>query len=196
MPPEVSQQLLDDPHTNAQSSQQATVLFTDLLGFTPWTQELNDDDILDLLNEALNGAVKTVTSAGGVLDQYVGDAVLGIFNVIADAPDHAFQAIYAAWQFIQVMQKVDAFEFSIGISTDRAAVGVIDNDDQASYTAVGPAVSQAKQLQEIAQAHQIVISATTYALVQDRVDVQLAGSHLLAGRKLSGDVYVVTAIRP
>lgn len=171
-----------------------TVLFADLRGFTSWTEGVDPETALHMLNGKLAIAVDALIGHGGALDKYMGDAVMGVFNTPLPDPDHAWHAVQAAWQLIRALKREPILQFSVGINTGTAVAGNIGTAQAMNYTVIGDAVNQAKRLQEMAKPGQVLISGTTQALLPDEVGLLPLGSFQLRGRSQETDIYAVTSL--
>ena len=191
LPASVADQMIADPSQAKPggSQQEVTILFADLRGFTTWSEHLPPEEMVQLLNQKLSMAAEAIIAHDGLLDKFMGDAVMGIFN----SHNHAIQAIQAAWQFTQALQD-EPIRFSIGINTGSAVLGNIGTYQAMNYTAIGDAVNQAKRLQEMALSGQIFISGDTYQHVKEKVKTNSLGMQRLRGRQQLVTVYEVTGI--
>lgn len=169
-----------------------TVLFADLRGFTRWTENVAPETALHMLNEKLATAVTALTEEGGIVDKYMGDAVMGVFNAPDDEPDHARHAVRAAWKIIQSLKDDPVLCYSIGVNTGTAVAGNIGTADVMNYTVIGDAVNQAKRLQEMARPGQILISQSTYDLTKKHVYAFPLGGFQLRGRRQETHIFHVT----
>lgn len=196
VPEAVARDLIANPH-NARPGgvrQEITILFADLRGFTSWAEKVSPELVLDLLNEKLAVAVAAIVDAGGLLDKFVGDAVMGLFNTPQPDPDHAWHAVQAGWHFMKALEGSGTLRFSVGVHTGTAVVGNIGTPTVMNFTAIGDAVNQAKRLQEMATGGQMFISGDVYRLVQDRVRVERVGDVLLRGRSHTTEIYELIGI--
>ena len=98
MSPDVATALLADPTQAALGEEVAevTVLFADLRGFTPFSERTTPDRVVAMLNQYFGRAVPVLLANGGTVVQFVGDAVMALFNAPARQPDHALRAARAA----------------------------------------------------------------------------------------------------
>ncbi len=196
LPKAVAHRLAANPQ-NAQLGGErrfVTVLFADLRGFTRWTEGVEPETALHMLNEKLATAVTAIIETGGIVDKYMGDAVMGVFNAPEDDEDHALHAVRAAWQIAQSLNDDPALRYSIGLNTGTAVAGNIGTADVMNYTIIGDAVNQAKRLQEMARPGQILISQSTYDLTKKHVYAFPLGSFQLRGRQQETHVFHVTEV--
>jgi class 3 adenylate cyclase len=171
-----------------------TILFADLRGFTSWTEGVDPETALHMLNGKLSIAVEALIDHGGTLDKFMGDAVMGVFNTPLADPDHALHAVQAAWQLIRALKYDPVLQFSVGINTGVAVAGNIGTAQAMNYTVIGDAVNQAKRLQEMAKPGQVLISGATQALLPDEVGLLSLGGFQLRGRSQDTKIYAVTGL--
>jgi class 3 adenylate cyclase len=173
-----------------------TVLFADISGFTPLSEELEPESAMRLLNDFLTLAGRAVFEQEGTLDKFTGDEVMALFNAPVDQEDHALRAVAAA---LTIRHRLQTFEcdaiserrlhFKIGISSGEVVVGNAGMPNLMNYTAIGDTVNVAKRLQEEAEPDQILITARTYEAVQGKVSARALGPRHVKGRTAAVQVY-------
>jgi class 3 adenylate cyclase len=174
MSPDVATALLADPTQAALGGDVAevTVLFADLRGFTPFSERTTPDRVVAMLNQYFGRAVPVLLANGGTVVQFVGDAVMALFNAPARQPDHALRAARAALGMQAAIEAVAEREpdwprFRVGVNTGPALIGNIGSDEFRNFTAIGDTVNLAARLeQEVAEAGQVVLGPTTHAAVK------------------------------
>jgi adenylate cyclase len=125
-----------------------------------------------MLNQYFGRAVPVLLANGGTVVQFVGDAVMVLFNAPARQPDHALRAARAALGMQAAIEAVAEREpdwprFRVGINTGPALIGNIGSDEFRNFTAIGDTVNLAARLeQEVAEAGQVVLGPTTQAAVK------------------------------
>jgi class 3 adenylate cyclase len=174
MSPDVATALLADPTQAALGGDVAevTVLFADLRGFTPFSEKTTPDQVVAMLNQYFGRAVPVLLANGGTVVQFVGDAVMVLFNAPARQPDHALRAARAALGMQAAIEAVAERErdwprFRIGVNTGPALIGNIGSDEFRNFTAIGDTVNLAARLeQEVAEAGQVVLGPTTHEAIR------------------------------
>lgn len=168
-----------------------TTLFSDIRGFTDMSERLDPDDLQAVLNDHLSAMTNLVLAYEGTLDKYIGDCVMCFFNAPERQPDHALRAVRLALEMQaahhQVMARwhgrVPLPPIGIGVSTGETMVGNFGSVKRLEYTAIGHDVNLAARLCGVAEADEVLISHSTYELVQDYIEVeakpvmQLKGIH-------------------
>ncbi|UCG29648.1 MAG: GAF domain-containing protein [candidate division WOR-3 bacterium] len=161
----------------------ATILFSDIRGFTSLTERIPTVTSVEILNDFLSSMSEEVFNQDGTLDKYIGDCVMAIFGAPVAHPDDALRAIKAALGMKKRVQqlraqwhdKIDAsmlevFEIGIGIHTGEVIAGNIGSIERMEYTVVGTAVNIASRLESVAKPGQILISRSTYACTKDSIE--------------------------
>jgi class 3 adenylate cyclase len=174
MSPDVATALLADPTQAALGGDLAevTVLFADLRGFTPFSERTSPEQVVAMLNQYFGRAVPVLLANGGTVVQFVGDAVMALFNAPARQPDHALRAARAALGLQAAIETVAEREpdwprFRVGVNTGPALIGNIGSDELRNFTAIGDTVNLGARLeQEVAEAGQVVLGEATYAAIK------------------------------
>jgi class 3 adenylate cyclase len=174
MSPDVATALLADPTQAALGGDVAevTVLFADLRGFTPFSERTTPDQVVAMLNQYFGRAVPVLLANGGTVVQFVGDAVMALFNAPARQPDHALRAARAALGMQAAIEAVAEREpdwprFRVGVNTGPALIGNIGSHEFRNFTAIGDTVNLAARLeQEVAEAGQVVVGPATHEAIK------------------------------
>jgi class 3 adenylate cyclase len=171
---DVATALLADPSQARLGGEVAevTVLFADLRGFTPFSEQAPPERVVAMLNEYFGRAVPVILANGGSVTQFVGDAVMALFNAPTRQPDHALRAARAALGVQRAIEEATVREpgwplFRIGVNTGPALVGNIGSAELRSFTAIGDTVNLAARLEELAGTGQVVIGPGTHAAIAE-----------------------------
>jgi adenylate cyclase len=174
MSPDVATALVTDPSQAALGGTivEVTVLFADLRGFTPFSERSSPQRVVGMLNEYFGRAVPVLLAHGGTVVQFVGDAVMALFNAPTRQPDHALRAAAAALGMQRAIEEVAARErdwprFRIGVNTGPAVVGNIGSAELRNFTATGDTVNTAARLEEVAEVGQVVIGPATHTAIAE-----------------------------
>jgi len=192
----------------------ATVLFTDIEGFTTIAETLPPADLLEWLNTYLDAMTRVVTAHGGVVNKYIGDAVMALFGVpiprlsetgiaqdaiqavrCALAMSAELEQLNAQWQ----TQGLPAIAMRVGIYTGPLVAGSLGSSQRLEYTVIGDTVNVASRLEAFQKedtagalgACRILIGATTRHYLDERFQVEPVGLAKLKGRKEEIAVYRV-----
>jgi class 3 adenylate cyclase len=199
--PDVVSALLADP---AQSDLggavvEVTALFADLRGFTSFSEDATPAAIVALLNRYFGIATRCVLTEGGTIVQFVGDALLALFNAPARQPSHARRAACAALAIQAGIEPLasahpDWPRFRIGINTGPALVGNIGSEAVRNFNAMGDSVNVASRLESAAEPGTVVLGGVTRDALGDRADVVALGDLMVKGRRQPVRAYVLRAL--
>lgn len=203
-PPAVVEQLLRDPSQLKLGGvrKPISILFADIRGFTTFSERLGPEELVEVLNSYLAMAADAVLAFDGVLDKFMGDAVMGLFNVPLDQTQYTLRAVKAALKMQQAIGEFHArvgverqLNFGVGLNAGEAVVGNIGTEKQRNYTAIGDAVNYAKRLQENAKGGQILISLAAYELVKDQITAVELPPLPVKGRSVPEPVWEVIGLK-
>ncbi len=157
-----------------------TAIFADVRGFTTFSERLEPEVLMSVINQYLAISSKVLQDFQGVIDKFMGDAVLGLYNTqLNPLQDHALRCVLSA---IKIVQDVEALHkelppnyqlrYGIGIHTGPATIGNIGSASRKEFTAIGEAVDYAKKYQETAGGGEIVISPATYEQIKHAIECE------------------------
>lgn len=184
-------------------SRDIAVLFVDIRGFTPMSESLEPEQVVEILNEYLQLTTESIFKNGGTLDKFIGDATMAVFNAPFDLDDYVYRAVCTARDIAAGSQELEeklmkrfgkTVSFGIGVNCGRAVVGNIGCDFRMDYTAIGDTVNTAARLESNAKKGQILISEYVYEAVKDRVEVTEIGEIPLKGKSKGVFVYQVDKV--
>ncbi len=178
---------------------EATILFTDLEGFTAIGERLSPVELITTLNQYFGAISEPIERHGGVINQFQGDAVLATFNLPAQRADHAAAALRAA---LEIQRVLAARRFGngielrsrVGINTGTVVGGLVGTSDRIGYTVHGDEVNLAARLEQINKAHgtRIICSQRTRQLAgDDGFRFRALGSETVRGRVQPVTLYAV-----
>ena len=164
--PRQVKQLQDNPELLKLGGERrrCTFLFTDVRGFTSLSETLEPEEVTEIMNKALTIQANAVKEYGGMVDKYIGDAMMAIFNAPIDLEQHETKAVQTALKIKQDMAEADlGIEIGIGINTGEAVIGNMGSDTRFDYSAIGDAVNLAARLESSTKevGEDIVIGYTT-----------------------------------
>ncbi|MDA9041470.1 adenylate/guanylate cyclase domain-containing protein [Gammaproteobacteria bacterium] len=193
--PRQVKQLQDNPELLKLGGERrrCTFLFTDVRGFTSLSERLEPEQVTEIMNKALTIQANAVKKYDGMVDKYIGDAMMAIFNAPIDVPDHENKAIQAALQIHKDMQEANlGIEIGIGINTGEAVVGNMGSDTRFDYSAIGDAVNLAARLESSTKeiGEDIVIGYNT--AIKSAISLSLLKPIYVKGKEKSVQVFKVS----
>ncbi|HXG40540.1 MAG TPA: adenylate/guanylate cyclase domain-containing protein, partial [Candidatus Limnocylindrales bacterium] len=199
--PEVAHALLADPDQAALggATVETTVLFADLRGFTAFSERSDPAAVVALLNAYFGAAVPIVLREGGTIVQFIGDALMAIFNAPVRQPDHALRAARAALAMQEAVGTVAAGHpdwprFRVGIASGPAVVGNVGSDEVRSFTAIGDTVNLAARLEASAEVGRVVVSAATAAALGGAAELRRLEPLRLKGKSGPVEAFELLAV--
>ena len=152
--PRQVKQLQDNPELLKLGGEKryCTFLFTDVRGFTNLSEKLPPEQVTDIMNKVLTEQVTCIQAHGGMVDKFIGDACMAIFNAPLDIDEHEKRAIACAQDMktaIHRLQKTlpEPVAIGIGVNSGEAVIGNMGSDTRFDYSAIGDAVNTAARLE-------------------------------------------------
>ena len=206
---EVMEELIADPEALALggASREVTILFTDIKGFTAMSEHMPPTDVVELLNEYFTEMVDIVFRHGGMLDKYVGDAMMLLFGVPRpyESPDEApRRAVRCAVELQKKMTELrerwkeralPLLHMRIGINTGEVVAGNIGSIKRLEYSVIGDSVNLASRLEAAAPVDGVLASEATYRYVADEVIAQRKSPLVVRGRQRPVEVYEIFDVK-
>lgn len=180
------------------------VLFVDIRGFTPMSEGLKPEEVVEILNEYLSLTTSAIFKNKGTLDKFIGDATMAVFNAPFDLDDYVFRAVSAALDIAAGSSALEeklmarfgkSVSFGIGVNCGDAVVGNIGCEHRMDYTAIGDTVNTAARLESNAARGQILISEAVYKALEGRINATEIGVIPLKGKTKDVFVYQLDSIR-
>jgi len=201
MSPDVATALLADPAQAELGGAMVdvTALFADLRGFTTFSEQVTPHEIVELLNRHFEAATRAVLDEGGTVVQFVGDAMMALFNAPARQSDHPERAARAALALQKAIEDIyidqpDAPRFRVGVNTGSALVGNIGSEQLRNFNAMGDAVNVAARLQTVAEPGAVVIGESTLSQLGANTQTTPLGPLSLKGRVQPVEAFILHAL--
>ena len=170
-----------------------TMLFTDVRGFTNLSEQLEPEQVTELMNKTLTIQANAVKKYGGMVDKYIGDAMMAIFNAPIDVDMQEDRAILTAIEIKEKMEEADlGIEIGIGINSGIVMLGNCGSEDRFDYTAIGADVNLAARCESSCKAvgEDIVIAKNT----AQQTDIPLIKLDPIAMKGIAEPVEIYTTI--
>jgi adenylate cyclase len=194
----IHRQDVDEEAMMAPDEKMVTVLFTDIVNFTPFSERLSPGEVSLQLNQYFGEMTDIVFKYSGTLDKYIGDAIMAVFGAPIEREDDAQRAIQAALDMrravFQMMERTEPnrqFSVRLGINTGKAVAGNLGSPRRMEYSVIGDTVNTAARIQSIAEPNQILIGEKTYEKVKGRFNMIKIGKKSVKGKSKAVTVYEV-----
>jgi adenylate cyclase len=184
-----------------------TVLFSDIRGFTNFSEKHEPEEVVSLLNEYLGAMTNIVFEHDGTLDKFVGDAIMALWGAPVGQPDHAERACRCSLAMIRKLKELQAkwtaegkyaIDIGIGINTGDMVVGNMGAEGKKmDYTVIGDNVNLGARLEGLTRKYNnhIIISEFTYEKVKHFVKVNELGSVTVKGKEKPVVIYDLVGIQ-
>jgi class 3 adenylate cyclase/CHASE2 domain-containing sensor protein len=188
-----------------------TVLFSDIRNFTTISEKLDAHEVVQMLNAYFSEVCEPILERGGMVNKYIGDAVMAVFGAPKSYPDHPRRALAAALEMVEVGKSFQAwmqqhfpdrglppFAIGVGLHTGTCVVGDIGSARRTEFTAIGDTVNAASRLEGVTKELGVwlVASAATIAAAGDGVKTGKRETVTVKGRAEPIEVFEVVALEP
>jgi adenylate cyclase len=171
--PEVINQMLENPEVMQLGGvrQELTVLFSDVRGFNSISESLSPERLCELMNDYFTPMTSLVLRSGGVLDKYIGDAIMAFWGAPIALPNHADAAAQVALDMLRALDQVKEdfkkkefplIDIGIGLSTGPMSVGNMGSLERFTYTVMGDAVNLGSRLEGLTKDYGVRIMISEY----------------------------------
>lgn len=179
-----------------------TVLFADIRGFTSMSEKMTAEEVSVILNEYFSEIEPIITKYNGVINKFIGDAIMAIFGEPIQDINHPQNAIKCACEMLDKVAELQGkwlkegkpkIEIGIGLNTGEAFVGNIGSEKRLEYTVIGDMVNLASRIESYNKVYKtnLLISSSTYSCVSDIVDVIKISDVTIRGKAKKMDIYEV-----
>lgn len=182
--------------------QNMTAYFSDIRGFTAFSEKLDPQTLSQVLNEYLTPMTEIVFRNKGTLDKYMGDAIMAFFGAPVNYKDHAYHACLSALESMKKLADINVvfkekgwpeINIGIGINTGEMSVGNMGSQIVQNYTIMGDAVNLASRLEGATKEYgvKILISETTRKSLDDSIVTRYVDTLRVKGKSLPVEIYEV-----
>jgi len=193
-------EITGEPSPDAER-RQVTVMFCDLVGSTPLSERLDPEELREVIHDYQSACARVIRRFDGHIARYLGDGLLVYFGYPASHEDDAQRAVRSGLGILEAMNRLNMrlqqklmvnLQIRLGIHTGIVVAGDIDENEQLESDAiVGDTPNIAARLQKLAKPDTLVISSTTYHLIEGYFDCQSLGAYSLEGISAPMEVYHV-----
>lgn len=170
-----------------------TVLFADIRNFTSLSETMDADSTTKILNEYFSALVPIIEKHNGILNKFMGDAILAIFGEPKKTTNHALDAVKCADKMLKKVKHLQEkwldegkpkIQIGIGISSGDAFIGNIGSKERFEYTVIGDTVNTASRIENYNKVYKtnFLISEETYKRVKSNIDVITIKNVLIRGK--------------
>jgi class 3 adenylate cyclase len=193
--PKVAEELLHGNVPLGGEIRDVSVLFCDIRGFTPLTENMKPSQVIDMLNEHMSSLTKVVYDDQGVVDKFVGDLIMALFGAPKSYGNDTLHAVHCALKMLETRNALNQvskykIEVGIGIASGQVIAGRMGASDRNNYTVLGERVNLASRLCSNAGRGEIIIDEETHNRIKD-----LAITESVSKLKLKGYAEPVEAFK-
>ena len=188
---QIAEELLSNPVELGGEERTATILFSDIRGFTSFCEDLPPQKVLEELNKVLSCISNIVEAHNGVVDKFQGDAVMALFGAPVSSRDDAANAMAAGLEIIaEVGSAENPLSACVGINTGLVVAGNLGSANRLNYSVIGDAVNLAARLESLTRLYNVanIVSAASKAAAPDFVYRELDKVQVV-GKNKSVNIY-------
>ena len=182
-----------------------TVLFSDIRGFTSMSEKMAAEDVSVILNEYFSEMEPIIRKYNGVINKFIGDAVMAIFGEPIQDINHPQNAVKCAYEMLKKVEYLrekwmhegkPKIEIGVGINTGEVFVGNIGTENRMEYTVIGDTVNLASRIEHYNKVYKtnLLVSASTYAHIAAIADVIKISEVQIRGKSKKMNIYEVLRI--
>jgi adenylate cyclase len=205
--PEVATELLRRGVTLGGEEREVTVLFSDLRNFTGMCEALPPQEMLAILNHYFTRMAAIVEKHGGVVDKYVGDALMAIFGAPLANADDADRALRSAIEMLDALDELNrdwrarglpTIGAGIGVNTDIVIAGNMGSETRLNYTVIGDGVNLASRLEGLTKIPEyearLIVSAATLSKAKGRYRTRRLGEVAVKGKQNATEIFALLGL--
>jgi len=202
--PKVLTEILKNPTRVALGGQEKemTILFSDIRGFTTMSEGLQPKELIRIMNNYFSAMTEEILRHDGIIDKYIGDAIMAFWGAPLDDPNHATKALEAALAMVERLKKINLdfkaqgdpeINIGIGLYTGLAVVGNVGSNLKVNYTVLGDTVNTASRLEGQTKEYgvKIILGESTKNRAQGNYQFKSLGSTKVKGKEIPINIYTV-----
>ena len=177
-----------------------TIFFSDIRGFTTISEKLKPEELVHLLNEYLTEMTTIITDDEGLVDKYMGDAIMSFWGAPLEQPNHAEMACSSSLKMMKKLKElqnkwkkegIPSFDIGIGLNSGEAIVGNMGSSNRFDYTAMGDSVNLASRMEGLNKIYgtNIIITENTQKVVKDKFETRKLDVVQVKGKKKPVYIY-------
>jgi adenylate cyclase len=202
---EVMSQVMNNPHTLRGERREVSILFSDLRGFTPMCEAMPVEAVAAHLNEYFGAMTDAIFTRRGMINDFVGDAIIAVFGAPLADPDHALHAVQSAMGMERALSTLNqrweaaglpSLHMGIGIHTGEVFVGNVGGAVKLKYAVLGDPVNATARLESLNKelGTHILITEEAHTALGDRVEAKDRGQFVVKGRTRPLRVFELLAV--
>jgi class 3 adenylate cyclase len=175
---EISEAILEGRVKLSGARYEATVMFTDIRGFTAMSERLSPEEVFAFLNDYLSRMIDVIAARGGIIDKFLGDGILAVFGLPVATDSHAADALGAALDMRRALGEMnaeraasgrEAVRIGIGMHTGEVIAGNVGSAKKLQFTVIGDTVNLASRIEGLNKdfGSYLLVSGETYARLGD-----------------------------
>ena len=179
---------------------EATILFSDIRGFTSFSESHSAPEVVAWLNTYLEQMAECVRLNGGIVNKYVGDAILAVFNTPLPLTDHTRAAVNCAFNMFERLEELNwelraksipEIKIGIGIHTGTVVAGNVGSRDRQEFTVIGDTVNTASRIESLCKKFEVpfLVSESVFNIVKDNTELRKLGLARVKGKSNMLAVY-------
>lgn len=204
IPKEMSEKILKAREEIEGERRNVTVLFSDVSGFTAMSEKLDPEEVYGIMNDCFKELVEIIYKYEGVVDKFIGDAIMALFGAPLAHEDDPERSVRAALEMqIKIKELSTTIEersgfpiqMRVGINTGAVVAGSVGSDLRMDYTVMGDTVNLASRMESAAKIGSVLISEHTHNLVQHAFDVTALPPITVKGKAEPINVFEVNGLK-
>lgn len=199
---EIADKLLSGDVKLGGENKEAVIFFSDIRGFTALSEMMEPEQVVEMLNEYMTSMVAVIRSHGGIVDKYVGDAIMALWGIPIGNANDVHQAVKACLGMRLELAKLNekrksrgqpVLKIGMGLNLGRVIAGNIGSDEKMEYTVIGDSVNLASRIESMTKEYgtDLLISKTVYERVQSAYLFESCASAMVKGKTAAIEVFKV-----